>query len=183
MILPVTVYGHPVLRKVATNIQPEYEGLDELIENMFVTMRFADGIGLAAPQIGLSIRLFVIDLSPMAEDEPEFAGFKKVFINAKIVEISGEEVVEEEGCLSLPNIREKVLRKSTIRIQYLDEKFVKHDEVYEGWIARVIQHEYDHIDGTLFVDRISPLRRRMIAGKLNSISKGKVSTSYRIKIA
>jgi peptide deformylase len=183
MILPVTVYGHPVLRKVATNIQPEYEGLDELIENMFVTMRFADGIGLAAPQIGLSIRLFVIDLSPMAEDEPEFAGFKKVFINAKILEISGEEVVEEEGCLSLPNIREKVLRKSTIRIQYLDEKFVQHDEVYEGWIARVIQHEYDHIDGTLFVDRISPLRRRMIAGKLNSISKGKVSTSYRIKTA
>jgi peptide deformylase len=183
MILPVTVYGHPVLRKVATNIQPEYEGLDELIENMFVTMRFADGIGLAAPQIGLSIRLFVIDLSPMAEDEPEFAGFKKVFINAKIVEISGQEVVEEEGCLSLPNIREKVLRKSTIRIQYLDEKFVQHDEVYEGWIARVIQHEYDHIDGTLFVDRISPLRRRMIAGKLNSISKGKVSTSYRIKTA
>lgn len=183
MILPVTVYGHPVLRKVATNIQPEYEGLDELIENMFVTMRFADGIGLAAPQIGLSIRLFVIDLSPMAEDEPEFAGFKKVFINAKILEISGEEVVEEEGCLSLPNIREKVLRKSTIRIQYLDEKFVQQDEVYEGWIARVIQHEYDHIDGTLFVDRISPLRRRMIAGKLNSISKGKVSTSYRIKTA
>jgi peptide deformylase len=183
MILPVTVYGHPVLRKVATNIQPEYEGLDELIENMFVTMRYADGIGLAAPQIGLSIRLFVIDLSPMAEDEPEFAGFKKVFINAKIVEISGQEVVEEEGCLSLPNIREKVLRKSTIRIQYLDEKFVQHDEVYEGWIARVIQHEYDHIDGTLFVDRISPLRRRMIAGKLNSISKGKVSTSYRIKTA
>ena len=183
MILPVTVYGHPVLRKVASDIQPDSPGLDELIENMFITMHYADGIGLAAPQIGLSIRLFVIDLSPMGEDAPEFADFKKIFINAKIVEISGEEVVEEEGCLSLPNIREKVTRKSKIRIQYMDEKFVSHDEIYEGWIARVIQHEYDHIDGTLFVDRISPLRRRMLAGKLNAIAKGKVSTSYRIKIS
>ena len=182
MILPVTVYGHPVLRKVASDIQPDYPGLDELIENMFITMHYADGIGLAAPQIGLSIRLFVIDLSPMGEDAPEFADFKKIFINAKIVEISGEEVVEEEGCLSLPNIREKVTRKSKIRIQYMDEKFVSHDEIYEGWIARVIQHEYDHIDGTLFVDRISPLRRRMLAGKLNAIAKGKVSTSLPIKI-
>lgn len=183
MILPITVYGHPVLRKVAKDIDKNYPELNNLIENMFQTMTYAEGIGLAAPQIGLSIRLFIIDLSPMGEDEPEFANFKKIFINAKIVEKDGDEELEEEGCLSIPTIRERVLRKNRIRIKYLDENFVEYDEVYTGWIARVIQHEYDHIDGTLFVDKISPLRRRLIKNKLIAISKGKTSVHYKIKTA
>ena len=183
MILPVTVYGHPVLRKVAQDISPDYPDLSNLIENMFETMTFAEGIGLAAPQVGLSIRLFIIDLSPMGEENPEFSDFKKVFINAKILERDNGEELEEEGCLSIPHIRERVLRKNRIRIKYLDEKFEEHDEVYEGWIARVIQHEYDHIDGKLFVDKISPIRRRLIKSKLVAISKGKVSVRYKIKTA
>ncbi|MFC0876221.1 peptide deformylase [Saccharicrinis sp. FJH2] len=183
MILPVVVYGHPVLRKVGEDITPDYPHLNELIENMFQTMHNADGIGLAAPQVGLSIRLFVIDLSIMGNENPEFATFKKAFINAQIVEKTGDDEFEEEGCLSIPNIRERVLRKNRVRIKYLDENFEAHDEVYEGWIARVIQHEYDHIDGRLFVDLISPLRRRLIKNKLIAISKGKISAGYKTKIA
>ncbi|MFB6318970.1 peptide deformylase [Saccharicrinis sp. FJH54] len=183
MILPVVVYGHPVLRKVAEDITPDYPQLNNLIENMFQTMHNADGIGLAAPQVGLSIRLFVIDLSIMGNENPEFATFKKAFINAQILERAGEDVFEEEGCLSIPNIRERVLRKDRVRIKYVDENFEEHDEVYEGWIARVIQHEYDHIDGRLFVDLISPLRRRLIKNKLLAISKGKISAGYKTKIA
>ncbi len=181
MILPVTVYGNAVLRKVAQDITPEYEGLSELIENMFETMYFAEGIGIAAPQIGRAIRLFIIDLRPMEEEFPEYADFKKVFINAQILERDGEPVTDEEGCLSLPGIREKVERLDKVRIKYMDENFVEHDEEYEGWAARVIQHEYDHIDGKLFIDYINPMRRRMIKTKLTAISKGKVNTKYRIK--
>ncbi len=181
MILPVTVYGNAVLRKVGVDITPDYDELPKLIDNMFETMEFAEGIGLAAPQIGRAIRLFVIDLRVMAEEFPEFADFKKVFINAQILERSGEPVVDEEGCLSLPFIRENVERSDKIKIRYEDENFVEHEEEYEGWAARVIQHEYDHIDGKLFIDYISPLRRRMLKGKLQAISKGKVNTKYRIR--
>lgn len=181
MILPVTVYGNPVLRKVAADITPELNGLQDLIKNMFETMYFAEGIGLAAPQVGRPIRLFMMDLSPLAEEFPEYKDFKKVFINAQITERSGSEVVDEEGCLSLPGLRENVQRLDKIRITYQDENFNNYDEEYEGWAARVIQHEYDHIDGKLFIDYISPLRRRLLKGKLLGISKGKVDTKYRIR--
>lgn len=181
MILPVTVYGNPVLRKVATDISPEFDGLQDLIKNMFETMYFAEGIGLAAPQVGRPIRLFMMDLSPLAEEFPEYEDFKKVFINAQIVERSGEPVSDEEGCLSLPGLRENVERLDKIRITYQDENFNSYNEEYEGWAARVIQHEYDHIDGKLFIDYISPLRRRLLKGKLFAISKGKVDTKYRIR--
>ncbi len=181
MILPVTVYGNPVLRKVGKDIDPDYEGLQQLIENMWETLYHAEGIGLAAPQVGKPIRLFMIDLDPLSEEYPEYKGLKKVFINAHILEREGEEVTDEEGCLSLPGIRENVPRKDRIRIQYMDENFKEYDEVYEGWAARVIQHEYDHIDGKLFIDYISPIRRRMIKSRLIAISKGKVNTSYRLK--
>lgn len=181
MILPVTVYGNPVLRKVAKDIEPDYEGLPQLIENMFETLYHAEGIGLAAPQIGKPIRLFIIDLDPLSEEYPEYKGLKKIFVNAQIIEREGSEAVDDEGCLSLPGIRESVARKNRIRIQYQDEHFKAYDEVYEGWAARVIQHEYDHIDGKLFIDHISPLKRRMLKGKLMAISKGKVNTSYRIR--
>lgn len=183
MILPVVVYGHPVLRKVAEDITPDYEGLSQLIDNMFQTMYKAEGVGLAAPQVGQAIRLFVIDASPMEEDYPELKDFKKTFINAHIVETSGEIVSDSEGCLSLPGIREDVKRPSTVRIKYVDENFVEHDEVYSGWGARVIMHEYDHIDGKMFVDHLSPLKKKFIKGKLLNITKGNVDVSYRIKTA
>ena len=178
MIYPILVYGHPVLKKVASDIEKDYPGLEKLIEDMFETMHYAEGLGLAAPQIGKSIRMFVIDGEPIAEDEPELAGFKKVFINAKIVEKVGDQVPMNEGCLSIPNIREEVKRESHIRLQYYDEKWEYHDEVFDGYKARVIQHEYDHLDGILFPDRINPLRRRLLKGKLTDISKGKFEADY-----
>ncbi len=181
MIYPVTVYGDPVLRKVTTKIDRNYEGLENLINDMFETMYNADGVGLAAPQIGLSIRVFVVDLSPMGEEEPQLKDFKKVFINAQITEKSGDEELMEEGCLSIPGIHEKVLRKNHIRIHYFDQNWVEHDEEYTGYPARVLQHEYDHLDGILFVDHCSPLKKRLLKGKLTDISKGKTNTSYRIR--
>lgn len=186
MILPIVVYGHPVLRRVAQVITPDYPNLSQLIENMWETMYKADGVGLAAPQVGLSIRMFVIDTAEMAEDEENDAQvlhFKKTFINAEILERTGEEWVFNEGCLSLPNIREDVYRPETIRIRYQDENLELHEEVYNGIIARVIQHEYDHIEGKLFIDHVSPLRRRLLQGRLKAMSQGKVSTHYRIKTA
>jgi len=182
MILPVVVYGHPVLRKIAEDITPEYEGLSQLIDDMYQTMYRAEGIGLAAPQIGLPIRLFVIDATPLEDDYPELKGFNKTFINAHIIERDGELVAESEGCLSLPTIREDVQRPSRVRIQYVDRYFVEHDEVYHGFAARVIQHEYDHIDGKLFIDYLSPLKKRFLKGKLTNITKGNVDVSYKIKI-
>lgn len=181
MILPIYLYGQPVLRKEAGEIAPDYPKLKELINNMFETMYNADGIGLAAPQIGLDIRLFVIDLEPLAEDNPKYSNFKKVFINPRIVEYSGEIVKIDEGCLSLPGISEPVEREETIRIEYMDENFVSHDETYGDFFARCIQHEYDHIEGKLFIDRISGIRRQLIKGKLNNFIKGKVNCSYRVK--
>ncbi|MDR0681714.1 MAG: peptide deformylase [Dysgonamonadaceae bacterium] len=181
MIFPIYLYGHPVLRKTTKDISPDYSNLSVLLENMFETMYKADGIGLAAPQIGLEDRILVVDLSPYKDQDPTCDGFKKVFINAHIIEKDGEENTMEEGCLSIPTIHEKVPRFNRIRIQYLDENLQPHDEVYEGYKARVIQHEYDHLDGILFVDRISGLRKQMIRSKLNKISKGIVNCSYKVK--
>ncbi|MFW6275999.1 MAG: peptide deformylase [bacterium] len=183
MIYPVVVYGHPVLRKEAVDFLPEEKkDLKQLINDMYETMYNADGIGLAGPQIGLSKRIFVIDATPLAEDMPELADFKKEFINARIIEREGEKVSDNEGCLSLPGISEEVGRLFRVRIQYVDSDFNEYDEVYEGWAARIIQHEYDHIEGILFVDHVAPLKRRLLKGKLTAITKGKVNVNYRIKL-
>lgn len=182
MIYPVYVYGTSILRKVAKEIPKDYPGLQELISDMFETMYHAEGVGLAAPQIGKSIRLFVIDATAVEEEDEEFINdFKKVFINPIIVEEAGEEWAFNEGCLSIPLIREDVNRKPELRIQYYDENWEYHDEKYEGVKARIIQHEYDHLEGILFVDKINPLRRRLLNGKLNAITKGKVDIDYKIK--
>ena len=188
MILPIIAYGDPVLRKVGTDITNEYPKLETLVENMWETMYNASGVGLAAPQIGLPIRLFVIDTTPFSEDEdlaPEdqkaLNGFKKVFINAKIEEETGDEWNFNEGCLSIPDIREDVNRKETIKITYLDENFNEKSETYGGLLARVIQHEYDHIEGILFTDKLSSLKKRLIKGKLSNISKGKINADYRMR--
>jgi peptide deformylase len=196
MVLPIVVYGDPVLRKVGVNIDKNYEGLDQLIKDMFETMYKAKGVGLAAPQIGKAIRLFIVDTHPFAEsdddeeDDEEFSAeerkqlevFRKVFINPRILNEEGEEWKFNEGCLSIPKIREDVNRKSDIELEYYDEKFVKHVERFEGVIARVIQHEYDHIEGKLFTDRISPFKRKMISGKLTDIANGKFSADYKTKV-
>lgn len=180
MILPVYAFGSPVLRKIAVDITPDFEGLNELVENMFETMKAADGVGLAAPQVGLSIRLFVMDARVYAENEPSLAGFRKVFINANIVEKGGEEEILEEGCLSIPNIHEDILRPGKIRIRYVDENFSPVDEWYEGMAARIIQHEYDHLDGILFPDLVNPLKKTLLRSKLRDISKGVVSVKYKM---
>lgn len=181
MILPIYLYGQPVLRTVAKDITAEYPNLKQLIDNMFETMYNADGVGLAAPQIGLDIRLFIIDLEPLAEDDPKYSGFKKIFINPRITEYNGDIVKMDEGCLSIPGINEPIEREESIRIQYLDENFVEHDEVYSGFFARCIQHEYDHIEGILFVDKMSGIRKQLIKAKLNNLLKGKTNCRYKIK--
>ena len=162
MLLPIYVYGQPVLRKVAEDIAPDYPNLKELIANMFETMAHAEGVGLAAPQIGLPIRVVVIDLDVLSDDYPEYKGFKMAFINPHILEVSGEEVSMDEGCLSLPGIHESVKRGSKIRVTYLDADLVPHDEEVEGFLARVMQHEFDHLEGKMFIDHLSPLRKQMI---------------------
>ncbi|RPH32102.1 MAG: peptide deformylase [Bacteroidales bacterium] len=182
MIRPVYIYGSPILRKVAQDIDSTFPDIKQLIDDMFETMYHSDGIGLAAPQIGLSIRLIVIDASPLEEDDPTLKDFKKVFINAKIVERFGDKKQYKEGCLSIPNLREEVEREEKVRIQYLDEHFTPHDEVFDGIPARVIQHEYDHIEGILFTDRVSALRRKLLGGKLSAISKGKFDVDYKFKL-
>ncbi|PTN07529.1 peptide deformylase [Mangrovibacterium marinum] len=182
MIYPITVYGDPVLRKVAQPITKDYPDFDQFVKDMFETMYFSDGVGLAAPQIGLPIRMFVVDASAAADEEPELEGFKKAFINPEIIETKGDEWTMNEGCLSLPDIREDVSRPEFVKIKYLDENFVEHIEEYGGFAARVIQHEYDHLEGKLLVDHLSPLRKRMLKSKLTNITKGKVKTSYRIII-
>lgn len=181
MILPIYLYGQPVLRKEAQNIDSGYPNLKELIDNMFETMYNAEGIGLAAPQIGLDIRLFIVDLEPLAEDEPKYANFKKVFINAQIIERFGDIEPIQEGCLSIPGINEKVDRESKIRIKYFDENFVEHEEEYDDFFARCIQHEYDHIEGILFIDKISGIRKQLIKSKLANMIKGRVNCRYRVK--
>jgi len=181
MILPIYLYGQPILRKVAKDISPDYPDLKTLLDNMFETMYNADGAGLAAPQIGREDRIVIIDLTSREKDDPSFKDFKKVLINAHIIERDGEEDYVEEGCLSIPDIHEKVPRKNRIRIQYLDENFQPHDEVYEGFKARVIQHEYDHLEGMMFVDHISGIRKQMIRSKLDKMLKGRASCSYKVK--
>jgi peptide deformylase len=183
MIRPVYIYGTPVLRKVATNITPDYPNLTELIADMYETMYHSDGIGLAAPQIGISIRLFVIDASPLEEDYEDLKDFKRTFINAQIVERSGEISLYNEGCLSLPGLREDVNRESSVLIKYVDADFNPKEERFDGVAARIIQHEYDHLDGILFPDRLSPIRRQILKGKLQAISKGKFTANYRYKLA
>lgn len=179
MILPIYVYGQPVLRKVAEDITPDYLGLKELIANMFETMDHAEGVGLAAPQIGLPIRVVVVDLDVLSEDYPEYKNFRKAYINPHILEVSGEEISMEEGCLSLPGIHESVKRGNRIHVTYMDEDMVEHDEVVEGYLARVMQHEFDHLEGKMFIDHLSPLRKQMIKGKLNAMLKGKAHCTYK----
>ena len=181
MILPIYVYGQPVLRKVAEDIAPDYPNLKELIENMFETMDNAEGVGLAAPQIGLPIRVVTINLDVLSDDLPEYKDFRKAYINAHILEVSGEEVSMDEGCLSLPGIHESVKRGNKIRVQYLDENLEPHDEIIEGYLARVMQHEFDHLEGKMFIDHLSPLRKQMIKGKLNAMLKGKAHCTYKVK--
>ena len=183
MILPVYGYGTPVLRKVAKEIDKNFDKLNELIQNMTETMHQSDGVGLAAPQIGKSIRLFIIDASPLEEDDESLKDFKKTFINAQIIEEEGKEWDFKEGCLSLPGIREEVRRKPKIRIQYYDENFNFYDEYFDGIKARIIQHEYDHTEGILFTDRLSPLKKRLLKARLTAITKGKVSIEYKMKFA
>ncbi len=184
MILPVIAFGHSVLRKVGVTIAADYPQLPSLITDMFETMYHAHGVGLAAPQVGLAIRLFIIDASPFDEDEedkPKQVGFKKVFINAQILEESGEEWSFSEGCLSIPEVREEVARKPIIKIRYQDEHFNLIEETYDGILARIIQHEYDHIEGKLFVDKISPIKKRLILKKLDAITKGLIRPEYKMK--
>lgn len=184
MILPIYIYGQPVLRKVAEDVTREYPELKTLIANMFETLDASNGVGLAAPQIGLAIRVVVIDLDVLSEEFPEYKGFRKAFINAHILEYDdeSEKASSEEGCLSIPGISEKVTRPTRIHVKYLDEEMKEHDEWVEGYLARVMQHEFDHLEGTMFIDRLSPLRKNMIAGKLKNILKGKFRCSYRTKI-
>ena len=189
MILPIRAFGDPVLKKMAQDIEPGHAGLEQLIADMFETMYAANGVGLAAPQVGHSLRLFVVDASPFAEEnedgtppeEPELMDFKKVFINPYIVEEEGEEWPFEEGCLSIPNIREEVYRQPKIVLQYQDENFVEKEETFEGFAARVIQHEHDHLDGILFTDLLEPLRKRLIQGRLRDISKGRTDVKYKMR--
>lgn len=180
MIYPVTVYGDPLLRKKATPITADFKDLNEFISNMFETMYKSDGVGLAAPQVGQSIRLFVIDSITDDDDEP--AGIKKAFVNPEIIETFGDEWSMNEGCLSLPEIREDVYRPESVRIKYQDENFFEHEETFNGFTSRVIQHEYDHLEGIMFVDYLNPLKKRILKSKLVAISKGKVIPKYKIKI-
>ena len=182
MILPIYIYGQPVLRKVAQDITPDYPELKQLIGDMWETLFQSEGIGLAAPQIGRDIRLVVIDLDPLKEDYPEYEGFRKVYINAHIVEFDESDTVSsEEGCLSLPAIHEKVVRPTRIRVQWMDEEFQQHDEWIEGYLARVMQHEFDHLDGKMFVDRISALRKQLIKSKLKALTQGRYRCGYKTK--
>jgi len=188
MVLPIIAYGDPVLRKVATDISPDYPNLNTLIANMYDTMNYAYGVGLAAPQIGLPIRLFVVDTAPFADDddltEEErifLSNFKKTFINAKITEETGDKWLFNEGCLSIPGVREDVSRQKQITIEFVDEQFTPQRLTLTGLAARVVQHEYDHIEGILFTDKLSSFKKQLIKGKLTNISKGKVKVDYRMK--
>ncbi|UKN01380.1 peptide deformylase [Paracrocinitomix mangrovi] len=190
MILPIVAYGSPILKREGDEIEEDFEDLNDLIDSMFETMYAANGVGLAAPQIDKSLRIFVVDASPFAEieegEEPDpmaegLEDFKKVFINPIIEEEEGEEWPFAEGCLSIPNIREEVMRKPKIKISYYDENWEFHEEEYEGYAARIIQHEYDHVDGVLFTDRLSPLKKRLLKKKLTNIAKGDVEVAYKMK--
>ncbi len=190
MILPIVAYGHPILRKVAEDITPDFPGLDKLIEDMWETMYASNGVGLAAPQINRSIRLFVVDsaqiFNNMDADEkkeavyPDAPGIKQVFINAHVVEEAGDDWAYNEGCLSIPKIREDIYRAEEVTIEYRDEKFQKHTKTFDGITGRIILHEYDHTDGKLFIDRLSPLKRKLYRRKLEDISKGAIKVDYKM---
>jgi peptide deformylase len=188
MILSIVAYGHPVLRKLASDIGPDYPHLSKLIEDMWETMYASSGVGLAAPQVNRDIRLFVVDTEQMfrnmdeeeKEEYPGDEGIKAVFINAHIEELEGEEWQYNEGCLSIPKIREDIYRHESVTLRYCDEQFVEHTKTFSGLTARVILHEYDHIEGKLFIDHISPLKRKLMKGRLNDISKGKVNVDYKM---
>jgi peptide deformylase len=183
MILPIYIYGQPVLRKVAQDITPDHPGLKELLADMWETLAASEGIGLAAPQIGQDIRVVVIDLDPLAEDYPEYKGFKGTYINAHIVDYDeSETTASEEGCLSLPAIHEKVTRPTRIHVEWDDENFEHHDEWIEGYLARVMQHEFDHLDGKMFIDRISQLRKQLIKSKLRALTQGRFRCGYKTKV-
>lgn len=181
MILPIVAYGDPILKREADEIEKDYPFFAEFIENMWETMYNAEGVGLAAPQVGKSIRVFMVDCTPFEEDEPQLKGFKKLFINPIILEEEGKEWTFNEGCLSIPAIREDVSRQPKITIEYYDENWELKEETFDGLAARVIQHEYDHIEGILFTDKINPLKKRLLSSKLNNISKGNVRVNYRMK--
>jgi peptide deformylase len=193
MIFPIVAYGHPILRKVAKDIDANYDGLTALIENMWQTMYASNGVGLAAPQINKDIRLFVVDSAQIftnmedeerkAEKYPDDPGIKQVFINARIVEEIGDDWAYNEGCLSIPKIREDIYRAEEVTLEYLDENFVQHKETFSGITGRVILHEYDHIDGKLFIDHISPLKRKLLKRKLDDISKGNIKVDYKMLFA
>ncbi|HEY8404429.1 MAG TPA: peptide deformylase [Flavobacteriales bacterium] len=184
MILPIVAYGDPILKKKAVDIDENYPDLQKLIADMFETMYNANGVGLAAPQVGKSIRLFVVDATSVAEGEdgdPSCVDFKRVFINPIIFEEEGEEWPYEEGCLSIPNIREEVMRKPRLKIEYYDENWDLYEEELDGFAARVVQHEYDHIEGILFIDKINAFKRTLLRGKLNDISKGQINVNYKMR--
>ena len=181
MIYPIVIYGSPVLREKSENISADYPDLKKLVEDMFATLKEAEGVGLAAPQIGKNIRLFIVDCTPWADDNPELAEYKRVFINAEIYEESEETGLFNEGCLSLPGLHEDVRRPLSIRMRYVDDNFTEHDEEFTGLPARVIQHEYDHIEGEVFTDHLSPLKRNLLKGKLLNLTKGRYRCSYKTK--
>lgn len=183
MILPIYTYGQPVLRKVAQDIPTDYSGLQELIGDMFETLAASEGVGLAAPQIGKAIRVVVIDLDVLKEDLPEYAGFRHAYINAHILDYDDKSKKEtmEEGCLSIPGLHENVTRPTRIHVSYLDENLQPHDEWVDGYLARVMQHEFDHLEGVMYVDKVTPLRKQLIRNKLRAILQGKFSCSYRVK--
>lgn len=190
MILPIVGYGDPILRKKCEDIDADYPNINALVDDMFETMRHASGVGLAAPQVGLGIRLFVVDCSPFGEDDdlsPEeqdyLRAFQRTFINARITKEEGKEWSFNEGCLSIPGVRENVKRKPVVTIEYLDENFKKHTEILDGYAARVVQHEYDHIEGVLFTDKLSGLKKKLNNKKLQNIMDGKVFTDYKMKLA
>ncbi len=184
MILPIYIYGQPVLRKVAQDITPDYPDLKTLTQNMWETLDNSNGVGLAAPQVGKSIRLVVIDLDVLKDDYPEYEGYRRVFINAHILEADEEAGTEtlEEGCLSIPGLAENVTRPKRVHVKYVDEEWKEHDEWVEGYAARVMQHEFDHLEGVLYVDKVSPLRKALVGGKLKNMMKGKFRAHYRTKV-
>lgn len=184
MVLPIYILGQPVLRKVAEDIPTDYPDLEQFLTDMWDTLAESEGIGLAAPQVGKSIRVVVIDLDVLSDDMPEYKGFRHVYINPHILEYDDSETDSlEEGCLSLPAIHEKVTRPKRIRVQWLDEKFEQHEEWVEGYLARVMQHEFDHLEGKVFVDRVSPLRKQLIKNKLKALTQGRYRCGYKTKAA
>jgi peptide deformylase len=183
MILPIVAFGDPVLTTKAVEIKADYPDLQQIIADMWETMYSAEGVGLAAPQVGKSIRLFIIDASPFADEDPEMQNMKKVFINPLIIEKTGTEFIFNEGCLSFPGLREDIYRKPNIKIKYLDENFNEHIEAFTEIAARIIQHEYDHVEGIVMINRISPLKRQLIRGRLNNIIKGNVDVNYKMRFA